>query len=78
MSGHKKIFTVFGATGLQGGSVVSKFLADAKLKDEWTLRGVTRDTNKDSAKKLVEQGVEVVTVCIVAYLMEAALMKYTG
>ncbi|KAH6638616.1 NmrA-like family protein [Truncatella angustata] len=60
MPESKKIFTVFGATGLQGGSVVSTFLTDPKLKDEWTLRGVTRDVNKDSAKKLAEQGVEVV------------------
>lgn len=58
----KKILTVFGATGLQGGGIISTFLNDAKLKDEWTLRGVTRDVSKDSSKKLAARGVEVVAV----------------
>ncbi|KAK8064905.1 hscarg protein [Apiospora phragmitis] len=39
----KKLITVFGATGNQGGSVVQTFLHDAKLKNEWSVRGVTRD-----------------------------------
>ncbi|KAI0007778.1 putative NmrA-like family domain-containing protein 1 [Xylariaceae sp. FL0662B] len=56
----KKIITVFGATGAQGGGIVSTFLNDAKLKSAWAVRGVSRDTSKDSAKKLSEQGVEVV------------------
>ncbi|OLN84354.1 NmrA-like family domain-containing protein 1-like protein 5 [Colletotrichum chlorophyti] len=57
----KKIITVFGATGLQGGSVVDIFLKDAKLKSEWAVRGVTRDVTKDSAKALEAKGVEVVS-----------------
>jgi uncharacterized protein YbjT (DUF2867 family) len=61
MSG-KKIITVFGATGNQGGGVVDTFLNDPKLKNEWTVRGVTRDVNKDSSKKLAAKGVEVVSV----------------
>lgn len=61
MSG-KKIITVFGATGSQGGGVVSTFLNDPKLKNEWAVRGVTRDISKESAKKLAAQGVEVVAV----------------
>lgn len=61
MSG-KKIITVFGATGLQGGGVVTTFLSDPKLNKTWAVRGVTRDTSKDSAKKLAERGVEVVAV----------------
>jgi hypothetical protein len=58
----KKIITVFGATGNQGGSVVDIFLRDLKLKDEWKVRGVTRDVSKPSSKKLEERGVEVVAV----------------
>ncbi|KAL0935368.1 hscarg protein [Colletotrichum truncatum] len=57
----KKIITVFGATGAQGGSIVDTFVNDPKLKDEWTVRGVTRDTTKDSAKALAAKGVEVVS-----------------
>ncbi|TLS23865.1 hypothetical protein PpBr36_08991 [Pyricularia pennisetigena] len=57
----KKIITVFGATGNQGGSIVEKFISDPKLKDEWAVRGVTRDVSKDSAKKLASRGVEVVS-----------------
>ncbi|KAH9906519.1 putative NmrA-like family domain-containing protein 1 [Xylariomycetidae sp. FL2044] len=59
MSG-KKIITVFGATGNQGGAVVDTFLNDPKLKDEWAVRGVTRDVSKESATKLADKGVEVV------------------
>lgn len=61
MSG-KKIITVFGATGNQGGGVVDAFLNDSKLKNDWAARGITRDVNKESSKKLAAQGVEVVTV----------------
>jgi len=58
----KKILTVFGATGAQGGGVISTFLQNTQLKNDWALRGVTRDVSKDSAKKLSSQGVEVVAV----------------
>jgi len=58
----KKLITVFGATGNQGGSVVQTFLHDAKLKTEWAVRGVTRDVSKESSKKLAAQGVDVVSV----------------
>ena len=58
----KKIITVFGATGKQGGSVIDIFLSDPKLKD-WSVRGVTRDINKASSKALAGKGVEVVAVC---------------
>ncbi|KAK1502730.1 NmrA-like family protein [Colletotrichum abscissum] len=56
----KKIITVFGATGAQGGSVVNIFLNDAKLSKDWQVRGVTRDAAKDSSKALAAKGVEVV------------------
>jgi uncharacterized protein YbjT (DUF2867 family) len=63
MSG-KKLITVFGATGKQGGAVVDTFLNDGKLKGQFAVRGVTRDATKDSAKKLQSLGVEVVSVCM--------------
>lgn len=59
---NKKIITVFGATGNQGGSVVQIFLNDAKLKNEWSVRGVSRNVDSNSAKKLSSQGVEMVAV----------------
>jgi len=55
-----KIITVFGATGNQGGSVVRSILADPSLSKEFKIRGITRDPTKPAAKKLAEQGVELV------------------
>lgn len=60
----KKIITVFGATGKQGGSIVQTFLNDPKLKDEWIVRGVSRKVDSEGAKKLSGQGVEIVAVSI--------------
>jgi len=56
----KKIITVFGATGAQGGAVADIFLHDPKLKSDWTVRAVTRNVTSDAAKKLESQGAEVV------------------
>ncbi|KUM66029.1 hypothetical protein ACN42_g1014 [Penicillium freii] len=56
----KKIIAVIGATGAQGGAVVDVFLNDPLLNQEWTVRAVTRDPSKDKAKKLKEQGADVV------------------
>lgn len=58
----KKIITVFGATGAQGGSVADIFLTDPKLTVDWTVRAVTRDISKESSKKLAARGAEVVAV----------------
>jgi len=58
----KKIITVFGATGAQGGG-----LAHAILKDknsEFAVRTVTRDVNSDKAKELADLGAEIVTADI--------------
>jgi uncharacterized protein YbjT (DUF2867 family) len=55
-----KIFTVFGATGNQGGSVITAVLANSKLSSEYKLRGVTRDPKKANAQKLADKGVEMV------------------
>ena len=60
----KKIITVFGATGKQGGSIVRTFLNDPKLKNAWAVRGVSRSVEGDGAKKLSAQGVEVVAVSL--------------
>lgn len=58
----KKILVVFGATGVQGGSVVKAVLGDAKMRAAWTVRGVTRDVSKPSAKALETMGAETVAV----------------
>jgi uncharacterized protein YbjT (DUF2867 family) len=63
MSG-KKIITVFGATGAQGGAVARTFLGDPKLKNSWVVRAVTRDPTKESAKKLQNDGAEVIAVSL--------------
>uniref|UniRef100_A0A8C5R6H1 NmrA-like family domain-containing protein 1 n=1 Tax=Leptobrachium leishanense TaxID=445787 RepID=A0A8C5R6H1_9ANUR len=52
----KRIITVFGATGAQGGSVAKALLEDGTF----CVRAVTRDTCKPAAKKLKEAGAEVV------------------
>ncbi|CAG8980028.1 hypothetical protein HYALB_00009236 [Hymenoscyphus albidus] len=57
----KQIVTVFGATGAQGGSVVKAILGDSKMREIWTVRGVTRDTTKPSAKALESLGAETVS-----------------
>ncbi len=54
----KKILTVFGATGVQGGSVVKTVLAHAGLSKEYKIRAITRDPTKPSAQALASQGVE--------------------
>ncbi|XP_070581910.1 nmrA-like family domain-containing protein 1 [Ptychodera flava] len=51
-----KIITVFGATGLQGGSVVRALLKDPRYQ----VRAVTRHPKSKKAKALKELGVEVV------------------
>jgi len=56
-----KIFTVFGATGNQGGSVVNAILENAKLSKTYKIRAVTRDVNKPAAQALKSKGAEVVS-----------------
>jgi len=60
----KKIITVFGATGRQGGSVIRCLLTDPKTFAEYHIRAVTRDIFRPAAQQLKKQGVEVVLVCI--------------
>ena len=54
----KKIITVFGATGAQGGGLVRAIANDKN--SEFSVRAVTRDPNSDKAKALSAIGAEVV------------------
>lgn len=58
----KKVLVVFGATGSQGGSVVQSILNDPKAAEQFHIRAVTRDPSKPNAKKLAEQGAELISV----------------
>jgi uncharacterized protein YbjT (DUF2867 family) len=58
----KKLLIVFGATGIQGGSVVKAVLGDSKMKESWAVRGITRNTSKPSAKALESMGAETFAV----------------
>ncbi|KAL6719067.1 hypothetical protein ACLMJK_003302 [Lecanora helva] len=60
----KKIVVVFGATGNQGGSVITSILRDPKTSSEYKLHGITRDTNSAKAKALEAKGVECVAADI--------------
>lgn len=52
----KNLIVVVGATGGQGGSVVSTFLNDSG----WLVRGITRNPSSPKAKNLKARGVDVV------------------
>ena len=54
----KKIITVFGATGAQGGGLAHAILNDKE--SEFAVRAVTRDAKSDKAKALADMGAEVV------------------
>ncbi|KAH6844499.1 hypothetical protein B0I37DRAFT_432785 [Chaetomium sp. MPI-CAGE-AT-0009] len=54
------LLTIFGATGVQGGSVLRAVAADSALSRSFKIRAVTRDTSTSSAQALVKQGIEVV------------------
>jgi uncharacterized protein YbjT (DUF2867 family) len=56
--GTKKIITVFGATGAQGGGLVRSILEDRD--GPFAVRAVTRDTKSDAAHALAAAGAEVV------------------
>ena len=58
MSTTKPVFVVLGATGNQGGSVISHFLS--LTTSPYTLRGVTRNRASSTATALSARGVEMV------------------
>jgi uncharacterized protein YbjT (DUF2867 family) len=53
-----RIVSIIGATGTQGGSVVSALLSEGTFVP----RAITRDDASDAAQKLKARGVEVVQV----------------
>ncbi|CAH0004298.1 unnamed protein product [Clonostachys byssicola] len=55
-----KILTIFGATGIQGGSVVNAVLADKVLSRGFKIRAITRDASKPQALALKNRGLDVV------------------
>lgn len=58
----KKIITVFGATGAQGGGLARAILQDKN--SPFGVRAVTRDINSDKAKELGQLGAELVAADI--------------
>lgn len=56
----KRLLTIFGATGNQGGSVIDIVLARPELSTKYALRGITRDPSSSKSQKLASLGVEVV------------------
>ncbi|KAF8850429.1 NAD(P)-binding protein [Acephala macrosclerotiorum] len=54
-----KILAIFGATGVQGGSLINYVLNDPELSQKYKIRAITRDVNSEKAKQLKEK-VEVV------------------
>ena len=53
-----KLFTVFGATGAQGGSVVNVIFGHPKLSTHFKIRAITRDPSSSKAQALADKGVE--------------------
>jgi uncharacterized protein YbjT (DUF2867 family) len=58
----KKIITIFGATGAQGGGLAHAILNDPN--SEFVVRAVTRYPDSDKAKELARLGAEIVTADI--------------
>ena len=56
---QKKIITIFGATGAQGGGLARAILQDKN--SEFAVRAVTRDPQSEKAKALRDLGAEIVT-----------------
>ena len=57
-----KLFVIFGATGQQGGSLLTYMLNHPEFSKAYRFRAITRDASKPAAEKLREKGVEVVQV----------------
>ncbi|KAI9692503.1 MAG: hypothetical protein M1822_006734 [Bathelium mastoideum] len=57
----QKLLTIFGSTGNQGGSVIDVILADPQLKQNYRLRGISRNASSISAQSLAQKGVEMVS-----------------
>ncbi|KAK4041234.1 putative family transcriptional regulator protein [Parachaetomium inaequale] len=72
-----KLLTVFGATGIQGGSVIRAVLADSALSQSFKIRAVTRDVSKSAAQALAKQGVEVIAADMNSQSSLASALKGT-
>ena len=59
---QKKIITIFGATGAQGGGLAHAILNDKN--SEFAVRAVTRNPQSDKAKELASMGAEIVSADI--------------
>lgn len=55
---QKKLITIFGATGAQGGGLARAILSDSN--SEFSVRVVTRDPDSDKARVLAAMGAEIV------------------
>jgi uncharacterized protein YbjT (DUF2867 family) len=69
------LVVVVGATGIQGGSVIKALIQSDK---PYRLRGLMRDTSKPAARKMVDQGVEMVDVLISADNAEKVHQAFEG
>ncbi|KAH6917989.1 NAD(P)-binding protein [Coprinopsis sp. MPI-PUGE-AT-0042] len=69
------LVVVGGATGNQGGSVI-RFLAGSPKA--YRIRALTRDVTKPKARKLADQGVEVVSVNLTPENKAKIVQAYTG
>ncbi|KAK3166644.1 hypothetical protein OEA41_009769 [Lepraria neglecta] len=56
----RKLLTVFGATGQQGGNLIDYTLSNPELSRAYKIRGITRDPSKPAAVEFQERGVEMV------------------
>ena len=54
-----QVLAVFGATGLQGSSVIDHVLNDAELSQQYKIRAITREPGSDKASQLKAKNVEV-------------------
>ncbi|KAJ3153697.1 hypothetical protein HDU86_005196 [Geranomyces michiganensis] len=72
---HAPRVVVLGITGAQGGSVATALLDSEK---PYRIVGLTRDTTKDSAKKLSDKGVEMVSIDLAAASQEEIDRAFAG
>lgn len=54
-----KLLVILGATGQQGGSIISYILNNPLLSKEYSLRGISRDASSPRAQALKLKGVEI-------------------
>lgn len=56
----KRLLTIFGATGNQGGSIIDTVLGHSTLSAKYSLRAVTRDPSSSKSQALASKGIELV------------------